>query len=90
MLKYDKFMRRGKKKAQEIEIEMRITSQHSVSWSSRNRREKISKKERNVTVKPIGENGVLEFEEVGQDFGNNLEVGFGLKLDELKRISARN
>lgn len=51
---------------------------------------KIRRKKEMLQWNPIGENGVLEFEEVGQDFGNNLEVGFGLKLDELKRISAWN
>lgn len=56
MLKYDKFMRRGKKKAQEIEIEMRITSQHSTM--SPDRREigekKFRRKKEMLQWSPLG------------------------------------
>lgn len=51
-LKYDKFMRRGNKRHKRLKIEMRITSQHNVSWSSRNRREKTRRKKEMLQWRP--------------------------------------
>lgn len=72
MLKYDKFMRRGKEKAQEVEIEMRITSQHSTM--SPDRREIDKKKFRRKKCYSAASSRANCVLEIKENWGETLKL----------------